>query len=287
MERINPWMAGLLTAIGLQSVVIAGFLYSTRSKPDAAKPAAQAKHYVARAEKTNDPNIKKFILIPKAAERLAIKTAQVRVQQVTRKLVAEGEVLAPQEPAVAAAPAAGLSLPEGASAAVLGAKLAAAQPLLVRVPFDGDVDRVAQDRPARVLPVNAKDGVAGNTAKLIKAPNGTDAKEAARTLYYKVDEAGQELASAERVRVEVELTGTGKERLIVPFAAVIYDASGGTWVYTNPEPLTYVRHRIKVDYIDGDLAVVSEGPPAGTAVVTDGAIELFGAEYKVGHGINF
>jgi hypothetical protein len=284
MQRINPWMAGLLTAIGLQSVVIGGFLYSTRSK-DAAKSSAP--HYVAKAEKTKDPNIKKFILIPKAAERLAIKTGQVRVQQVTRKLTAEGEVLAPPEATVATAPAAGLSLPEGASAAVLGTKLAAAQPVLVRVPFDGDVDRVAQDRPARVLPVNAKDGAAGKAAKLIKAPNGTDAKEAARTLYYKAEEGGHALAPGERVRVEVELTGNGNERLTVPFAALIYEPDGRNSVYTNPEPLVFIRHYIKVDYVEGDLAILSDGPPVGTSVVTDGAIELFGAEFKVGHGINF
>jgi hypothetical protein len=283
MERMNPWMAGLLTAIGLQTVVIGGFLYS-RSKPDAAKPAA---HYVAKAEKTKDPNIKKFTLIAKAAERLAIKTGQVRVQQVTRKRTVEGEVLAPPEVTVVTAPKAGLSFPEGASAAVLGTNLSAAQTVLVRVPFDGDVERVAQDQPIRVLPVNAKDGVAGKTAKLVKAPDGTDAKEAARTLYYKVEEAGQELAPGQRVRVELELTGSGKERLTVPFAALIYEPDGRNSVYTNPEPLVFIRHYIKVDYVEGDLAILLDGPPVGTAVVTDGAIELFGAEFKVGHGINF
>jgi hypothetical protein len=288
MERVNPWMAGLLTAIGLQSVVIGGFLYSTRSKPDAAKPgAAHAAKFVAKAEKTKDPNIKKFILIPKAAERLDIKTGQVRVQQVTRKRRVEGEVLAPPKATVATAPAGGLSFPEGASAAVLESKLSAPQPVLVRVPFDGDVDRVAQDRPARILPVDAKDGLAGKPARLIKAPDGTDAKEAARTLYYQVADAGQELSPGERVRAEIELTSSGTERLTVPFAAVIYEPDGRNSVYTNPEPLVFIRHYIKVDYVEGDLAILSDGPPVGTAVVTDGAIELFGAEFKVGHGINF
>jgi hypothetical protein len=282
MERVNPWMAGLLTAIGLQSVVIGGFLYSTRSqKPEAAKPAAK---FVAKAEKTKDPNIKKFILVPKAAERLDIKTVPVRMQQVVRKRTVEGEVLGPPQATVATAPG-GLSLPEGTKAALLGTKLAAAQPVLVRVPFEGDVDRVAQDRPVRILPVNAKDGASGLTATAIKAPDGADPKEATRALYYRVEQA--ELAPGERVRVELELAGSGKERLTVPYAAVLYDPQGTNWVYTSPEPLVFVRHQIKVDYIEGDLAVLSDGPPVGTAVVTDGSVELFGAEFKVGHGINF
>jgi hypothetical protein len=52
-------------------------------------------------------------------------------------------------------------------------------------------------------------------------------------------------------------------------------------VYTNPEPLVFVRHAIVIDYIEGDLAILSEGPDAETAVVTVGAAELYGAETGV------
>ncbi len=72
-------------------------------------------------------------------------------------------------------------------------------------------------------------------------------------------------------------------RKIVPYGAVLYDAHGGTWVYTSPEPLVFVRHRIIVDYIEEDRAVLSDGPPAGTEVVTVGAAELFGTEFEIGH----
>lgn len=74
----------------------------------------------------------------------------------------------------------------------------------------------------------------------------------------------------------------GKLRKVVPYAAVFYDLNGATWVYTNPEPLTFVRASINVDYIDGDLAVLSEGPPSGTEVVTVGSPELYGTEFGVG-----
>jgi hypothetical protein len=83
--------------------------------------------------------------------------------------------------------------------------------------------------------------------------------------------------------VQVARSPSGTYRKVVPYAAVLYDAHGDTWVYTNPEPQVYIRYQISVDYIDGDLAVLSDGPPAGTAVVTVGAAELFGTEFEIGH----
>jgi len=74
----------------------------------------------------------------------------------------------------------------------------------------------------------------------------------------------------------------GKLRKVVPYAAVFYDLNGATWVYINLEPLNFVRASISVDYIDGDLAVLSDGPPSGTEVVTVGAPELYGTEFGVG-----
>jgi Cu/Ag efflux pump CusA len=73
----------------------------------------------------------------------------------------------------------------------------------------------------------------------------------------------------------------GTQRKIVPYSALIYDLNGVAWVYTNPSPLTYVRSRISVDHIDGDMAVLSDGPPTGTKVVTVGSPELFGTEFGV------
>jgi len=70
----------------------------------------------------------------------------------------------------------------------------------------------------------------------------------------------------------------GATRTVIPYAAIIYDTEGATWVYLNPEPLTFVRHPITVDDIQGDQAFLSEGLPAGSAVVTVGVAELYGAE---------
>jgi ABC-type oligopeptide transport system substrate-binding subunit len=76
--------------------------------------------------------------------------------------------------------------------------------------------------------------------------------------------------------------GGGTARTAMPYAAVLYDPNGDTWAYTNPEPLVFVRSPITVVTIEGNRAVLSDGPAAGTQVVTVGAAELLGAEYEVG-----
>jgi hypothetical protein len=67
-----------------------------------------------------------------------------------------------------------------------------------------------------------------------------------------------------------------------PYAAVVYDKSGATWVYTAPAPLTFVRYSVSVDAIKGDVALFKDGPPPGTPVVTVGVAELYGVEFGVG-----
>jgi hypothetical protein len=82
---------------------------------------------------------------------------------------------------------------------------------------------------------------------------------------------------------EVLVKRAGAMRRVVPYGAVLYDAHGDTWVYTSPAARTFVRHAIGVDFIDGEEAVLSEGPASGTLVVTVGAAELFGTEFEIGH----
>lgn len=88
--------------------------------------------------------------------------------------------------------------------------------------------------------------------------------------------------AAERLGLETVPVHTqqvdGVDRLVVPYAALLYDPSGTAWVYVNVEPLVFVRQAIMVDVIRGDEAILSEGPEAGTKVVTFGATELFGSE---------
>lgn len=74
----------------------------------------------------------------------------------------------------------------------------------------------------------------------------------------------------------------GKQMTVVPYSALLYEPNGTTGVYTQTEPLVYVRQPVTVDHIDGDRVLLKAGPPAGTAVVTVGSPELHGIEYGVG-----
>ena len=80
-------------------------------------------------------------------------------------------------------------------------------------------------------------------------------------------------------------TGTvhksGSGPAVIPYAAVLYDAEGKTFVYTSPEPRVFVRRSISVRRIEGGEAILSSGPPTGTSVVTVGSQELYGSEYEV------
>ena len=92
--------------------------------------------------------------------------------------------------------------------------------------------------------------------------------------------------AAERLGIQTssirEAHGPDGRESVIPYAAVLYDPSGKTWTYTNPEPLVFVRLPVHVTKIRGDVAFLSSGPPSGTVVVTVGASELLGVEYQVG-----
>ena len=90
--------------------------------------------------------------------------------------------------------------------------------------------------------------------------------------------------AAERLGIETAAVAEQDGRLTIPYAALLYDAEGQTWAYTSPAENVFVRHEVVVDQIDGDVAFVFLGPPAGTVVVTTGVAELFGTETGVGGG---
>jgi hypothetical protein len=72
----------------------------------------------------------------------------------------------------------------------------------------------------------------------------------------------------------------GKQRKVIPYAAVSYTPNGGTFTYTSPEPRTFVRRPVSVETVRKGEAILSRGPPVGTTVVTVGSAELFGVEYE-------
>jgi hypothetical protein len=90
-------------------------------------------------------------------------------------------------------------------------------------------------------------------------------------------------AAAERLGIETAPIASAGDLLLVPSAAVMVDAEGTYWVYTNPEPLVFLRQEITIEREEGANTYVSAGPPVGTAVATVGVQELYGAETEIGH----
>ena len=89
--------------------------------------------------------------------------------------------------------------------------------------------------------------------------------------------------AAQRLDIQTGVVASdGTGQLSAPYASIVYDISGGTWVYTVPKPLTYVRHSVVVQSIKGDKALLREGPAPGVAIVTVGVAELYGAEKGIG-----
>lgn len=88
---------------------------------------------------------------------------------------------------------------------------------------------------------------------------------------------------AERVGLETDAVRREGQELVVPDGAVIYDAEGNAYAYTAPKPLTFVRQEIQIDRSEGNSVMLSDGPPAGTEVVTVGTAEVYGTEFEVAH----
>jgi len=89
-------------------------------------------------------------------------------------------------------------------------------------------------------------------------------------------------SAAERLDIQTSTVESADEGRVVSSAAVIIDPTGTYWVYTNPEPLVFVRHEIRPVREDGQQAFFEEGPAIGTLVVTTGVPELYGAEFGIG-----
>ena len=112
---------------------------------------------------------------------------------------------------------------------------------------------------------------------------------------HKEGEAISKLTLTEKAieRLDVQTTAVREGRVngaesepsksIVPYSSIIYIANGEAFVYTSPEPRVFVRQPVEVDYIEGDMVVLKNGPAPGVLVASVGVQELLGTEFGVGH----
>ncbi|MDI6777216.1 MAG: hypothetical protein QMD03_08300 [Syntrophales bacterium] len=86
----------------------------------------------------------------------------------------------------------------------------------------------------------------------------------------------------ETIKIKETLAGQGPLRKVIPYASVLYDPNGQTWVYTVRKPLIYLREPITIDSIEDEMAILSKGPEVGTTIVTIGIAMLYGVECGIG-----
>ena len=99
------------------------------------------------------------------------------------------------------------------------------------------------------------------------------------------DKAVERLAiTTAPVTEDLTASGAATGKLLIPYSALLYLPDGTTIAYTNPEGHAYVREMVTVESIRGDQAVLTAGPPVGTAVVTAGAAELWGTSSESNDG---
>ena len=127
----------------------------------------------------------------------------------------------------------------------------------------------------------------GRKAAPVAAPPSANALAATLDLFYELPNDRGDLRPGHKVAVTLTMQSRGQS-LTVPWAAVLHDIHGGTWVYEQVAPQTFVRRRVHVRFVSDGSAVLAVGPKPGTQVVadaqvvTDGAAELYGTEFGFG-----
>ena len=245
MNQVKPWVAMVLIFGGL--LVACGGVSEGTHKIEA-----------ATLESVDGTDISRVILTADAAERIGIATMPVRSEEVARKRQFGAEVL---------------SRPTGAPSG---------PGVWIRVVLtESELGSVDLEQPARVFPLSG-DELAGSADLPAQAagPGVGDPGDPSGSIYDTITGVSPLVTGT---RVLIELVVSGGERLIVPYSSVIYGEQGKTWTYTNPELLVFMRHPISIEYIDGDEAILLDGPPPGTEVVTVGSGELSGFENGIGN----
>jgi hypothetical protein len=87
--------------------------------------------------------------------------------------------------------------------------------------------------------------------------------------------------AARRIRLETSTATRGRNDVVVPASAVWVDAQGDAWVYTEPEPLVFVRAHVVVDRYEDGVAYLDDGLAAGVEVASVGVPELVGSEFGI------
>lgn len=156
-------------------------------------------------------------------------------------------------------------------------------PLWVRVPiYAGDLESLDRQTNATIRALNRWSEAGGRSAAPLSEAVLARPETASLDVYFEIENSDGAFHSGERVAVDIRLQGSSSS-LVVPESALFRDIHGGAWVYVGVAPRVFSRHRVAIDYMVGDDAVLSHGPDAGTLVVSVGVAEIVGTEFGVGH----
>jgi RND family efflux transporter MFP subunit len=155
-------------------------------------------------------------------------------------------------------------------------------PMWIKVPvYAGELAEIDAGQPARVSTLAGKPSERTVSAKPIAAPPTAAPLSSSVDLYYELENPTGQFRPGEKLAATLVLTGDHESRA-VPWSAVVQDINGGNWVYVKTAEHTFARRRLQVRHVIDGWAVLENGPNPGELVVTDGAAELFGAEFGFG-----
>lgn len=158
----------------------------------------------------------------------------------------------------------------------------APDPLWVRVPvYSGELQELDAASGARISGLADRPGAKTQDARQVTPAPSADPLTASVDLFFEVPNPDLLLRPGERVGAVLP-TRKREDSLVVPRSAILFDFSGGAWVYEKTGPQTFARRRIEIRDIVGDVVALTRGPAVGAQVVTDGAAELFGTEFGAG-----
>ena len=278
---MQPNKSRTVATLVVAGLAAAGAFHSSWREAGAAELAA--------VNEIDGSPLKKLVLSSMAAEHLGIETGTVRQEEVRRWLIANSAVETIEEtneyalavPGVVAAstsPADELVISVPVKVLVGDSENSSGNLIkrlsLARSQSDGDeIDKTA----AVVFPTGSPYGKVWFKAKAM-SPGPTDGDGR----YFDVEDRESGLRPGQPVIVRIT-EPDGHLQKVVPYSAIVYDLQGNSWVYVSPEPLVYVRHSVSVEQVEGDLAILTQGPAVGTRIVTVGAAGLLAIERQLPH----
>jgi len=167
-------------------------------------------------------------------------------------------------------------------------EVVADKPLWVRVPVPStELAQLAVAAPAQVAALAAAPSAPSILAQPVQPPPLTTQPQQGLVDRYFMLPESTGLQLGQRVSVWLALSGA-EVSPVVPAASILYDPSGGAWLYERTAAQVFTRRHVEVVRLEDGLAVLSSrslttaGLHLGSSVVTAGAMELYGAEFGTG-----